>query len=69
MTAKKSAAKAKSKRKVATQPATAAGAGVTLTSIVPFLPPNWQSYGYIAAAALGVIAPVLAARQQQRSGD
>jgi hypothetical protein len=42
------------------QPTTAAGAGVSLTSLVPFLPPQWQSYGYIAAALLGLAVPMLA---------
>lgn len=51
----------KRKRKsVIQQPTTAAGAGVSLTSLVPFLPPQWQSYGYIAAAILGLAVPVLA---------
>jgi hypothetical protein len=54
------AAAAKRKRKsVMQQPSTAAGAGVSLTSLVPFLPPAWQSYGYIAAALLGLAVPIL----------
>lgn len=63
------AAKPKAKRKgVVQQPTTAVAGGVTLTSLVPFLPPQYQSYGYIAAAALGVLGPVLAQRAQ-RSED
>jgi hypothetical protein len=50
-------------RNVLTQPATAAGAGVSLTSLVPlFLPPEWHQYGYAAAAVLGLIAPLLISR-------
>lgn len=74
MTTKKATTKAttntSTKRKVVTQPATAAGAGVTLTSVVPFLPATWQPYGYGIAALLGVVAPLLAAHQgQQRASD
>lgn len=62
------AAKKRSKRKVMTQPATVAGAGVSLTSLVTFLPAQWQGYGYAAAAVLGLVVPLVASRQQ-RAGD
>lgn len=42
------------------QPTTAAGAGVSLTSLVPFLPPQYQAWGYGAAAILGLAVPILA---------
>lgn len=55
------AAAAKRKRKsVMQQPSTAAGAGVSLTSLVPFLPPQYQAWGYGLAALLGLAVPVLA---------
>jgi hypothetical protein len=60
---------AKRQRKpIIQQPSTAAGAGVSLTSLVPFLPPAWQSYGYIAAALLGLAVPMLA-QMADRGGD
>lgn len=73
MVAKKAvAAKPKTKRKsVVQQPAPVAGAAASLTSIVPFLPPSWQTWGYAAAALIGAAAPILAMVQQggQRSSD
>jgi hypothetical protein len=53
-------------KRIAKHPATAAGGGVSLLSIVPFLPPNWQPYGYAITGLLGLVAPLLASRQQQQ---
>jgi hypothetical protein len=56
----------KRKRKpLVQQPTTVAGAGVSLTSFVTFLPPHWQPYGYALAGILGLLVPVAAALAQR----
>lgn len=56
------------RRSIVKQPTTAAGAGLSLTSLVPFLPPQYQAAGYIVAALFGAAVPILAAHAQ-RSAD